>query len=178
MGFPEIAGIVVLVFALGAQLRLRSFLLENRTKIVAASIVLVALALSFLSWVQYQVWRHDPMSQYLLPPHQSTAYFWTYVATRFFGAWLISGVCGYAAYWSARLLNKKFDRRFFEDEEPFLFGLAVFGAGYPVFLFYIILMAAAGLLLTVVYTLFKKGRAPLYYLWLPLALCAILIEES
>jgi Kef-type K+ transport system membrane component KefB len=174
MGLPEIAGITVLMFALGAQLKLRSFLLVNRVKIAVISAVLVFICLAFLSWAQYEIWRHDPISKFLLPPYQTSEYFFEYALRLFFGPWIISGVFGYISYRLATLLNKKFGERFFEEEEPFLFGLSIFGVGYPMFLFYFVYMALSSLILTGVFTLLKKGRAPLLYLWVPLAICAIL----
>ncbi|MEK7076889.1 MAG: hypothetical protein AAB967_01520, partial [Patescibacteria group bacterium] len=99
-----------------------------------------------------------------------------YVGSRYLAppaiALLAAIIFGYAAWF----LNKKFGERFFENEEPALFALGVFLAGYPGFLFYIPLVLVIGILLAIHYSLLKKGRTPFYYLWLPTAIFAILIK--
>ncbi|MFH1246607.1 MAG: hypothetical protein V1489_02415 [Candidatus Liptonbacteria bacterium] len=175
MGIAEITGFIVLGFAMGAQLWLRSFLLTHRRKVIAIGASLIVVAIAILCWRQYQLWSIDPVGKFLLPPYRSMGYFWYYVGSRFALPWITSAACGFLVYWAAKILNKKFGEHFFEEEEPFFFGLAVFGCGYPALLIYVIIMALGSLFLSLLYFLLKKGRAPLYYLWFPMGIFAILV---
>jgi hypothetical protein len=74
-------------------------------------------------------------------------------------------------------MNRFAHGRFFEPEEPWLAGTGAFLAGYPGFFAYVPLILIAGAALSGIYALNKKGRAPLYFLWLPAALLAILITK-
>jgi hypothetical protein len=171
----ELTGLIILGFAMGAQLRLRSFLLSRQKLILSIAVLCIFGFVGFSAWQQYSVWHQDALAKFYLPPYQSWFYFISYVGHRFFAPWIISAVAGLLAWASATLLNKKYDERFFEIEEPFLFGIAVFATSYPVFLFYIVIMLLEGFLLSLFYALLKKGRAPLFYLWLPTAISVILI---
>lgn len=173
----ELTGLLILGFAMGAQLRLRSFLLSYRNQILGVATLCIFGFVGLSAWQQYQTWAQDPLAQFYLPPHQSWSYFILYVGRRFILSWVIAAVAGLFIWGSAHFFNKKYDERFFEAEEPFLFGLATFAAGYPTFLFYVIAMLLVGLLLTLIFAVLKKGRAPLYYLWLPVAISVILIVD-
>ena len=79
--------------------------------------------------------------------------------------------------YAARCLNRRFENRFFEKEEIQIIGLGIFLTGWPGFLFYLIFVLIVGVLLTTTYSLLTKGRAPLYFLWLPLAILTILAKN-
>jgi len=74
--------------------------------------------------------------------------------------------------------NNFFQKRFFEDEEPYLGSLAIFILGYPYFLYYFISVFGFGLLRAVFIYLVKKKKVRLsfYCLWLPLAILVIIIR--
>ncbi len=76
----------------------------------------------------------------------------------------------------ARFLNKKFEERFFEKEEIALIGLGVFLSGYPGFFFYLGIIMIFGVLVSLIYTILKKGRLPLYHFWLPASAFAMIIK--
>lgn len=176
MQFLEWFGLVIVSLELGAQIFLRSFFRSHLKLIVRLSVLAVAFGALYFSYAQYHVWELSPVGKYLLPPYESLSYFIGYVGSRYLLpsaiALLAAIVFGLAAWY----LNKRYDERFFEREEPTLFALGIFLTGYPGFLFYIPLMLFFGALLAIGYTLTRKGRAPLYYLWLPLAIFAILIK--
>ncbi len=173
----ELTGLIILGFAMGAQLRLRSFLLSYRGMIIGAAILFIFGFVGFSALDQYDAWRSDSLAKFYLPPYQSWLYFIQYVSHRIIAPWVISAIAGFSVWGITTLLNKRYDERFFEEEEPFLFGLATFASGYPIFLFYIVVMLLEGLILTLMYAVLKKGRAPLYYLWLPTAISVILIVD-
>lgn len=177
MALPEALGLIVLGFTGGAQIYLRSLLVSRRRTLAALAALAIGLTLAFTASLQYDAWRTDPVGQFLLPPHQRWTYFALYVTRRIFAPWAIAGAVGLFLAAAAARLNRRFDGRFFEDEEPFLFGLAVFLVGYPAFLFYLALMLSLGTLFALVFRLVGKARAPLYYLWIPVAVFAILITR-
>ena len=115
--------------------------------------------------------------KYALPPHQGLYYFFSYVGVRFLGPWVLAFLAALLVSRLAKKLNKRFEDRFFESEEIELMTLGIFLTGYPGFFIYLILILGVGSLVSVVYTLFSKGRMPFYYLWIPLALSAIIIEN-
>ncbi|MEK9173245.1 MAG: hypothetical protein AAB594_01570 [Patescibacteria group bacterium] len=185
--------LIVLVGALGAQILYRrslcvstgwikkffaKFLFSSVVKFLwVASFTFIISVLSYWSWLQYEVWKTSPVMKYALPPHQGLYYFFSYVGVRFLGPWVLAFLAALLVSRLAKKLNKRFEDRFFESEEIELMTLGIFLTGYPGFFIYLILILGVGSLVSVVYTLFSKGRMPFYYLWIPLALSAIIIEN-
>lgn len=126
---------------------------------------------------QYRTWSSDPLAQYFLPPYKSITYFISYSGTRHAANPLIAVATAILFGSLAMRLNLKFQERFFEEEEPRLFALGILLSGYPGLLFYILFMFIAGVAFTLWYAITKRGRAPFYFLWLPMAIFAILITN-
>jgi hypothetical protein len=126
------------------------------------------------TYLLYESWRLDGLERFFLPPYRSWAYFAGYAGSRFSAPWIIALFAGVIGAWAAARLNRRYGGRFFEREEPFLFGAAIFFSGYPVLLFYVMLLGAAAVL----WVGFARGRgharATLYFLWLPAAAVAII----
>lgn len=141
----------------------------------AAGALGIGVILARLIVSQYVAWAEHPISRYLLPPYRGPWYFIGYTGSRLVLPWLIAAAAGVLAAYVLLALNARFGGRFFENEEPLLAGLTVFFAGYPALLLGLILVMAAGILLTLLHHILKKGRAPLYFLWAPAAFFAILI---
>lgn len=175
--------VIVIAALWGMQLGLRFFVPErNRQrwpswliKVWILGAGLIVLGLVQETYALYGAWQSGPLTVLLLPPHRSPAYFLGYVGARYLAPWVIAAAAAWAVYRSARFLNRRAGERFFEAEEPLMFAAAVFFVGYPGFIFYVLLLGVAAFLLTLAYSLFKLGRAPLYFLWFPAALFAILI---
>jgi len=76
-----------------------------------------------------------------------------------------------------KFLNKKYEGKFFYEEELHMAPLALFLVGYPAFLFYIILFFCIFIFGSIVQTLRKgmEGRMSMRFFWIPLALCVILL---
>lgn len=125
----------------------------------------------------YFLWKNDPVFKLLIPPYQNLNYFIQFIFTRFFIYWILTLGAALLINKLALFFNKKYNERFFESEEIPIGSLAIFLSGWPGFLFYIILILFFGLILSIIYTLKNKGRAPLYYLWLPTAILVILIKN-
>lgn len=139
------------------------------------SVLGIVVLVAYEVWVQYVGWRDGELTKFLLPPHNEWTYFLSYVLSRSVGPWIVALAAAFACGFIARRLNRRFGGRFFESEEPRLFEIGVFLSGYPSFLLYIVLLLLFGSLLSAFYSLRNMGRAPLYFLWLPMALFAIVV---
>lgn len=129
-----------------------------------------------ISIEQYFFWKNDLVFKYVIPPHKDISYFLRFVGMRFFAPWVLaliaSLIFGFVSIWA----NKKYNERFFENEEIYLGSLGMFLVGWPGFLFYLILILFSGLVFSFIYHLKNKGRAPLYYFWLPAVIVVILVK--
>jgi hypothetical protein len=185
--------LTILVFVLGAQLWLRFFvnrrgLTQANTQINAdifkyiflISLFLISGLLFYQSFKQYQLWSQNEISQYLLPPHRSINYFIFYVFRRIFVPYLISLTVAILFFFSAKFFNKKYEERFFYPEEYYLGALAMFLMSHPGWLFYLIFLISAYLLIHICSSFIVHSssfRISLYYLWIPTTIFVILISR-
>jgi len=157
------------------QLTSKSLNYRQIRKILLISFAGIILLVTYEGYLLYQGWMQSEIGRYLLPPYQNIGYF----LFRFFKtsllSWVVAAVGGVFLAWTAQKLNNRFDERFFEKEEISLFALAAFLVGYPGILFYVIFVLLTELFLTIIYTLGGWGRAPMYYLWLPVALFVMIM---
>jgi len=133
--------------------------------------------LGYWTYLQYALWSAGGLGKLSLPPYQPISYFFRYAAERFFAPWGIALLAALGVIAVTRWMNCRYEERFFEPEEPMLIGLCFFLSGYPTLLFYLPLMFVLGILLSLLYAVFRRGRAPLYYWWVPLAFFAILLKS-
>jgi hypothetical protein len=141
------------------------------------SILAVFLGGIFFGVNEYFLWQKDPFLKLLIPPHQSIAYFLRFVGFKFFIPWILALGFAILVNFVTSWANKKYNERFFEQEEIPLAALGMFLSGWPGFLFYIAVILFLGVCLSIIYTIKNKGRAPLYYFWLPGVLIVILLEN-
>lgn len=171
---------ILFILWLASQFRKgRSFLAKFAKLVFGAAILAIFAFLIYLSLEQYQVWLNQPLTKFLLPPYQSIAYFIFFSATRFFAPYLISLVIAILFLILTERLNRKFEERFFEPEEPYFGATALFLLGHPGWFIYFLVLVALYLFLHLVYSLvyFRSTRLSLYHLWLPLALFVILLNK-
>ena len=145
--------------------------------IFIGGIILIFSLLFFQSGQQYRAWSQNEVSKFLLPPYQSIAYFLGYSFTHFFKNYLISLVIALLFLSAAVFLNKKFQERFFEKEEPYLGALAIFLVGHPLWIYYVIAICGIGFLGTLIFQLKWRERFPFYRFWLPLAILVLIIGK-
>lgn len=181
--------ISICIFALGAQIYLRSFgnsdLAGPKNAKMQAPIFFISLAGIFgyqfyISFLQYRAWEANAISRFLLPPYQNLDYFLGYSFTRFFFPFLISLAAAIVFFLAVRILNKKYQERFFYEEEYWLGALGLFLSGYPGFVFYFIFLIAFFILIqlvTLVWSRSANNRLSLYYLWMPLTAAAIILSN-
>ncbi len=176
--------LIILSLAFGALLFGKDSQKASFYKIIFIFSILVIFCLLFyISYQQYQLWSqgdYNEISKYLLPPYQSVNYFIFYALIRFFNPYLISLAAGILFLFSAKILNKKYEERFFYPEEFYLGGLAIFLVGHPGWLFYIVFLLIIYLLIHLFSSLVIRSssfRISLYYLWLPAAIFVIIIGK-
>ncbi len=178
MSLAEKFSILVLVLSVGAQLANRSFL-GKYVKLAFYSGFFAQFGSAFyLTFLQYEAWKAGQLTAFLLPPHRSLSYFIFYVGFRIFSPLIVALFSAFAIKFVCEFLNRKLGERFLEPEEGWLLALGVFLTGYPGFLFYIPLMLLVAFFLSIIYHFMKKGRAPLFYAWLPVAIFAILLKSA
>ncbi|MDP3052839.1 MAG: hypothetical protein Q8N22_02715 [bacterium] len=147
------------------------------------SVILILGWACFQSYQQYQIFSASPISKFFLPPHQSIAYFLKYSFTHFFKNYLISLGAGLLFLWLANLLNHRYQKRFFEEEELYLGALAIFIMGQPLWMIYFIAVMSVGVLGTLFFHVscfmfhVSSRRFPFYYLWLPVAILVLIIGK-
>lgn len=121
---------------------------------------------------QYFLWLSvGPPAQYLLPPYQQISYFFQYSFHQFFLKYVISLGAALLFLVIAKLLNRRFQKRFFEEGEPYLGALAIFVLGHPLWLYEVPTVLGLGLLGAAYNFLTRKReRFPLCHFWIPAAI--------
>lgn len=174
--------LTILIVILGAQVFLRSFVIDwpkISKYFFAGAIIIIFIFLFFQSYQQYRFWLKNDISKHLLPPYTSINYFIFYVFMRFFAPYLMSLIAAILFLLAAKILNKKYEERFFEPEEYYLGAAGIFLSGHPGWLFYAVILMSVYLIFSICYLLFsqRQERLPLYYLWIPTAIFVIIIQR-
>jgi hypothetical protein len=160
----------------------------QKTKILKRFFIISILVVIFWglyqSFLQYQIWSENDLSKFLLPPYKSIGYFLKYSFLHFFQSHLISLGAGILFLWGATKLNKRFEKRFFEEDESYLGVLAMFMMGQPWWMVYFVIVMAVGVLGTFFPILKTKisgsttlYRFPFYYFWIPVAIIILIGKE-
>lgn len=176
MTLAEKFSLIVLILGLGTQLFRRPFLgkyLKIAWRFSIAGIFSIPV---YWSYLQYEIWRQNELGKFFLPPYQKIGYFIYYVGSHFFAAAILALFAAIIITRIAKILNQKHNEQFFEPEELPLMSLGIFLTGYPGFLLYLVIVFLGALLFSILYSLFSRGRAPLFCLWLPTAILAIIIK--
>ena len=172
-----ILSLVILLTLFILQVFFRPFL-KKRIHWFVFAVPVIAFGVSvYYSVAQYLLWQSTEPSKYLLPPYTPVAYFLRYSLFHFFAPYIASLVLAGIFYFVAKLMNKKSGERFFEGEEIGLAAIVLFIAGFPGILFVFGFIIAAYLLIHLSNLVFKRKLEviPVYYLWLPGGLFAIIL---
>lgn len=140
----------------------------------------------YLTGLQYITWiEAGPPSLFFLPPYTSILYLFQYHFIRFLMYYGISFIIALLFVFYGKRYNKKYGDKFFEGEELYIAGTAIFLLGNPswgyLWIFYLLTILFIGFLGTFyINKVLKKTdeRFPFYYLWMPLAIIAIIIAEQ
>lgn len=178
--FSLLALIITGAVGFASQFQSGRSYLERQGKLIFVLAVAAIAGLGFyFTFNQYQAWLGDPLTKFLLPPYQDINYFVLYSFIHFFAPYLISLIAGLLLFFIMRVLNKKFEERFFEKEEPYLAALSLFLVGHPDWLVYIATLILVYLLIHASRFVIARQseRLPLYRLWAPIAFFVILLNE-
>lgn len=171
--------LLILGIGLGTQLWLRSFGVWVYGLLATLAVLAVFGDAARTSVIQYSLWSHHPVSRFLLPPYEGWGYFFMYAGMRFFAPFLISFAAALCAAGTMWWINRRYHERFFYHEEYWYAALSFFLVGYPGWLVYLILLLGVYVVIHACQLLFFHGRdarISLYYLWIPAAIFAILIN--
>ncbi len=173
----------ILILAEGASFWAKGRSSAFLKRLFIGVVILVFGLLFYKSCQQYQIWRENDISKYILPPYQSIVYFLKYSFTHFFENYLISLMAGLLFLWLANLLNNRCQKRFFEEGEIYLGALAIFVMGHPLWMFYFLAVMSIGVL----GSLFLQAssakrqapscRFPFYHFWIPVAIIIMIIGK-
>ena len=174
-----IAGILSAIIVL-SQLFYRSFffrLMKRRTVFLLTIVGIMELALVYVSLRQYYTWSSHASG--LLPPYTPLSYFIGYIATHLWLPYVISALLAFIWWAGMRFLNARHENRFFYEDEFVFAPLALFLVGYPGALLFIVLFLLLYVLWSLWHTVWhgEQERVSSHYLWIPLALCVILVQE-
>ena len=128
---------------------------------------------------QYLLWKNHPVSKFLLPPYQSFDYFFSYSFFHFLKVPLYNFFSSIFLLALLKIFNKIFNKRLFFEEEIFFAGLTMLVVEFPINLFLLALIIILGILISLVKRILKKESqyTSLYYLWIPLAIFAIIFKN-
>ena len=178
----------ILVFAFVVQLinffRFKKNLWQFSRILFFCVIGAVLIYYIYLTYAQYVLWRDsEGFTKYLAPPYKSITYILGYHFMRFALYYAISLFIALIFLFAAKHYNKKFQNRFFEPEELYLGALAIFLLGnrewnYAWILYLILLFVFSAFGSAIFCNWLKKmERFPLYWLWLPVAILAIIVMK-
>ncbi len=139
------------------------------------AVVIILGGAFYSAFAQYRGWAAGELTQFLLPPHQNINYFLVDVGKKIFAPPFIALLAALIILRLAERLNKRYGERFFYGEEFGLMRLGIFLTGYPGFLFYLILVLAASVFLSWLFTLLSYGRAPMRWFWMPAAIVTVVL---
>ena len=148
----------------------------------AISIGLILFFYAYVAYSQYVVWKNsDSPFRFLVPPHGSVFYVLGYYFFRYLLYYCVSFIVSIFLFFGMRFANKRFGGRFFEDEEILIAPILVFFLGYPSFryawLFFLGILLSLYFVLHLFFLFYKRvngTRIPLYFLWAPSAVLALL----
>lgn len=126
-----------------------------RYGIIILMSVFIATAYSSTS-IQFETWKKDPLSQFLLPPFEST-YFYTYSAYHFWLPYFLDLAIALAWTFYLLLLSKYSNKRFLDEKDVYLGFFTSLIIGWPNFIIYVFIVF--GLLVikqTTNYLIFRK----------------------
>jgi len=182
----------ILFFGFGVQFftqkkNIRFFIVHRKTisAVFLFSGVLFILGCYFFSvFLQYNAWKTAaPPARFLVPPYQGIDYVFSFVFIRFLFYYVFSAVGAAAVFGILRYMNKRREGAFFEDDELRYACLAIFLLGFSgwnyLWIWYGIGIFVITFLVSLLTPRIRRGedRFSMYFLWLPLAIIGIMIEQ-
>ncbi len=169
--------LAALLLNFGTHLLARSFFARHAKKIFWINACAVLAFSGIMTELQYAAWQGNVITMRLLPPFEPWTYFAQYVLFRVWVPFLISFALGWLVASVSLRMNTRAGNVFFYEDEPWIAGAALLLVGYPAVLVFCVLFILVFTVSSAVQTA-RKGKAHRispYFMWLPVALCVILI---
>lgn len=124
--------------------------------------------LIYIGFLQFKAFQGGVLSS-VLGTGIGFKWFLSYVQLHFWNQYVVSFIAAILFLLVSYYFNKKYEGRFFEQEERYLAATGIFLVGYPLWLFYIVIVLVLSTFASALFV--KKGeRLPLYHFWIPVAL--------
>lgn len=156
----------LVVFLISIWLLKRGLFKTKYLKLFLITLISFVFLFAFLKTVvNYFVWLNDPLSKNLLPPYTPISYFLRYSFQHYFFSAIVTIIFASLIFWLIIKFNKKFEEKFFYEEEPYLASIGILLTGWPNCLFYLTLVLFLGVVshfLIIIFAFFlcrltKKG---------------------
>ena len=170
---PAISFVLITVLLLFQILKKRLPSLKTLGNLIKIFISVLIIFAIFFSVLNYFAWKQNDVSKHLLPPFTPIIYVLHYSWQHYFFASIVTIIFALIVFWGIKSLNKKFNKTFFYDEEPYLAALGILATGWPNCLIFLCLVLLLGV---TAHFIIQKGRLPLLYFWLPCALLVLLLS--
>jgi len=143
--------------------------------IFSSAIIFQSIFSTALNW---WFWSQQLITQRLLPPHTPINYVLKYSWQHYWFESIVTIIAAVIVFFSIYLLNKKFEKNLFFNEEKYLAALGILAVGWPNCLIFLALVLFLGVLFHLIFLCFspkrlsESSRLSLLYFWVP---CALLI---
>ncbi len=143
--------------------------------IFSSAIIFQSIFSTALNW---WFWSQQLITQRLLPPHTPINYVLKYSWQHYWFESIVTIIAAVIVFFSIYLLNKKFEKNLFFNEEKYLAALGILAVGWPNCLIFLALVLFLGVLFHLIFLCFspkrlsESSRLSLLYFWIP---CALLI---
>lgn len=127
---------------------------------ILSTTAILLLISSYSTIATYNLWKADPFSKFLLPPHNMT-YFYSYAFSRFWQSFIAAIIAGF--FWAVFLsLAKKYSQgRLLDKNEIYLGFFTALSVGFPNFIIYIFLLFALFLFHQLIKNIMLKKSQPI-----------------
>ncbi|MGE4554604.1 MAG: hypothetical protein AB7D02_00475 [Candidatus Paceibacterota bacterium] len=133
----------------------------------------------FLSSLNYYLWSLKEFTQKFLPPYNSISYFFRYSFQYFYLETILKIVFSLIIFFGFYFLNKKFQEKFFYEEERYLASLAFLILNWPLNIFYLffVFFLGVGCHLILILIFKRKKRVSFLMFWPIIALVFIVLND-
>jgi len=147
--------------------------------IFSSAIISQSIFSTVLNW---WFWSQQLITQRLLPPHTPIDYVLKYSWQYYWFEPVVTIITAVTVFFGIYLLNKKFEKNLFYNEEKYLAALGILSVGWPNCLIFLSLVLFLGVLFHLIFLCFSSkrlsepSRLSLLYFWIPCALLVLLLS--
>ena len=177
LGLIILAGLL-LYWILKKKLPKEKFL-KSILYIFSGAIISQSIFSTTLNW---WFWSQQLITQWLLPPHTPINYVLKYSWQHYWFESVVTIIAAVIVFFSIYLLNKKFEKNLFYNEEKYLAALGILAVGWPNCLIFLSIVLFLGVLFHLIFLCFsskrlsESSRLSLLYFWIPCALLILLLS--